>query len=192
MTPDRCAVREDGVLEIAGAGVRRSHETEDARPVAAAGGEERVDRIGAEIGVDRERVGERRIGAAWLEERRSVGAGRRADVPALGVRDHEQARLGRVARHHLEREPAVAAERLEERHLRLHRDDVRSDGVDDSLAEPLHRTGGGSPPLHGLAAQLDGQEVDPWIEPDDELAPLAFDRFGDSIGEQATAVGSSS
>ena len=138
----------------------------------------------AEVGVDGERVGERRLGAARLEERGRVGAGGRADVAALRVRDHEQPDLGRVARDRLEREPAVAAERLEEGDLRLHRDDVRGNGVDDALAEPLDRRGRRRPAEHRLAAQLDGQEVDPRVEPDDELAALPLDRLGDPIGER--------
>ena len=178
------AVREDGILEVAAAGVRRAHEAEDACPVAPAGGEKGVDRVRAEVGVDRERVGERGLGTARLEEGGCVGTGGRADVASLGVRDHEQPGLGRVARDRLEREPTVAAERLEERHLWLHRDDVRRHGVDDPLAEPLHRPGGRRAAEHRLTAQLDRQQVDPWVEPDDELAAFPLDRLRDPIGER--------
>ena len=37
---------------------------------------------------------------------------------------------------------------------------------------------------HGLPAQLDRQEVDAGVEPDDELAALSLDRFGDPIRER--------
>ena len=184
MPPDRCSVREHGVLEIAAAGVRRANEAEDACPVAPAGGEKGVDRVRAEVGVDRERVGERGIGSTRLEERGCVRTSRGADVSSLGVRDHEQPRLGGIARDRLEREPTVAAERLEEGHLWLHRHDVRRDGVDDPLAEPFHRPGGRRPAEHRLTAQLDGQEVDPWIETDHELAAFPLDRLRDPIGER--------
>ena len=36
---------------------------------------------------------------------------------------------------------------------------------------------------HGLAAELDRKLVEDGIEADDDLAPLALDRFGDAVGE---------
>ena len=37
---------------------------------------------------------------------------------------------------------------------------------------------------HGLPPQLDRQQVDAGVEPDDELAALPLDRFGDPIRER--------
>ena len=70
------------------------------------------------------------------------------------------------------------AQRLEEGELRLDRDRVRRDGVDDPAAEA-----GDSASAGGIAAELDGQQVEPRVEPDDELAPLALDRLGEPVAE---------
>ena len=59
--PQRPAVRERQLLHVACARVRGPHEAEDARAVQAAGLQERLDRVAAEIGVDGERVRERRL-----------------------------------------------------------------------------------------------------------------------------------
>ena len=67
----------------------------------------------------------------------------------------------------------VGAERLEERELRLDRDGVRRDRVDDPAAE-----------ARDVAAQLDRQQVGPRIEPDDELAALALDLGGEPVAER--------
>ena len=75
----------------------------------------------------------------------------------------------------------VGAERLEERELRLDRDDVRRDRVDDPAAEARRRLAG------RLAAQLDGKQVRPRIEPDDELRSLALDRLGEPVAERHAA-----
>ena len=107
------------------------------------------------------------------------------------VGDHQQARVARVERHHLERPPAVAPERLEERDLRLDGDDVRRHRVDDPLAETLHRARGRRATGRGLAAQLDRQEVDDEVEPDDELRPLPLDRISETIGERCGAPAAS-
>ena len=58
--------------------------------------------------------------------------------------------LGRVSRHRLQGHPAVAAERLEERDLRLDGNGVGSDDVDDPLAEALDRTRSRGSSEHGL------------------------------------------
>src|SRR3990170_4352097 len=86
--PERPAVGEGDVLDVGGAGVRRADETEDARAVTAAGAEERLDGVAAEVGVDGQRVGERRGAVARLEEGGRVRPGGRADVAALAVGDH--------------------------------------------------------------------------------------------------------
>ncbi len=36
----------------------------------------------------------------------------------------------------------------------------------------------------GLAAQLDGQQVDDGVQPDDELRSLALDRVGEAVRER--------
>ena len=111
-------------------------------PVAAAGGEERLDRVATEIRVDGERVGERRLVSRGLEERGGVRARGRADVAALRVGDHEQPGRPCIGAHLLEGAGPVRPERLEERGLRLHRDGVRRDRVDDPAAEARARGGG--------------------------------------------------
>ncbi len=90
--------------------------------------EEGLERVVAQVGVHRHGVGD------WRKRSR-VGTCGGGDVAALAVRDHEQARLPRVAAHVGERGPALGALRLEERRLRLdgHRDP--GDRVDDAVTE---------------------------------------------------------
>ena len=89
----------------------------------------------------------------------------------------------RVVADALERREPVGAERLEEGDLRLDRDDVGGDRVDDPAAEAGERVGRLGAAEHRLAAQLDGQQVEARIEPDDELAALALDRLRKPVGE---------
>jgi hypothetical protein len=42
----------------------------------------------------------------------------------------------------------------------------------------------------GVAAKLDRQQVEPRIEPDDELRAFVLDRMGDAIGESLGRRGS--
>src|SRR5581483_6099503 len=107
-----------------------------------------------------------------LEVGGRVRARRRADVAALAVGDHEQPRAARVPAHLGERAHPRGSERLEEGELRLHRDRVRRDGVDDPAAEALD-----------VAAELDRQELWPGVEADDELAALALDLGGEPVAE---------
>ena len=104
-------------------------------PRPPARGEERLDRVAPEVGVDGERVHGQLAVLAVLEVGVRVGARGRADVAALPVGDDEERRRARVVAHLLVGPEAVGAERLEERDLRLHSDDVRRDGVDQSTAE---------------------------------------------------------
>ena len=109
--------------------------------------------------------------------------------PRFASSSDEQPGRARVVADLLERPEAVGAERLEERGLRLHGDDVRPDRVDDPLAEAGdgRRRSGASE--HGLAAQLHRQEVEPRVEPDDELAVLARDRLREPVGEVDSTIG---
>ena len=138
----------------------------------------------AEVGVDRERVGERRIGAARLEERGRVGTRRRADVSALRVGDHEQPCLGGVARRptRARSQPSLPSA---SKNATCGFTATTYGATASTIPLQNRSTAAGRrrAPEHGLAAELDGQQVDPWIEPDDELAPLALDRLGDPIGE---------
>ena len=111
--------------------------------VAARGGEVRLDRLAPEPRVDGERVGERLVA---LEVGGGVRARGRADVAALAVGDHEQAGARARRRRPRRTRPSLGAERLEERELRLDRDGVRRDRVDDPAAE-----------ARDVAAQLDRQ-----------------------------------
>ena len=120
---------------------------------------------------------------ARLDERGRVRARGRADVAALRVGDDEQPGGPRVLAHLLERAEAVAAERLEERRLRLHRDGVGRDRVDDAAAEAGARGGRVLAAEHRLAAELHRELVGDGIETDDELAVLALDRLREPVAE---------
>ncbi len=173
LLPERAPVRERQVLDVRAARVRRLHEAEDPGAGAAARLQERLDGVGAEVRVHRERVGR-----PGLEVGGRVRARGRADVPALAVGDHEQAGPPRVPADVLERAHALGAVRLEERELRLHGDDVRRDRVDEPAAEARDRAGG-----VGVAPQLDREQLDPRVEPDDDLRPLPLDGLGEPVGE---------
>src|SRR6185503_14066885 len=118
------------------------------------------------------RVRQWRADVARLEEGLRVGTGGRADVSALRVDEHEQADAAGVVADLLQRAKSVAAERLEERRLRLDGDDVRADCVDDPPAEARHGRRSRRSTEHGLAAQLHREEVETRVEADDELALL--------------------
>src|SRR5829696_8114235 len=175
--PEQLAVAQDEVLDVGATLVRRLDEAEDARSLAPAGGQERLQRVTAEVRVDGERVRESAHAGSWLQIGRDVGARGRADVAALAVGNHEQARGACVGADLLERPHAVRPERLEERELRLDRDRVRRDGVHDPAAEAADRGG------RRVAAELDRKQVEARVEPDDELAPLALDRFREAVAE---------
>ena len=183
MLPEKRAVGEADILHVGAAGVRRLHETEEPGTVAPACGEKRLERVAAEIRAHGDSVGERGIVAARFDVRGRVRPRGGADVAALDVGDDEQLGRVRVGADLLEGPHPVRAERLEERRLRLHRHGVRRDGVDDPPAEPRTRGGGVLAAEDGLAAQLDRKLVRHRVEPDDDLAPLALDRVGDSVGE---------
>ncbi len=71
-----------------------------------------------------------------------------------------------------ERDAPRRAESLEERELRLDRDGMGGDGVDDPAAE-----------AGDVAAKLDGKHVGDRIEPDHELAPFTLDRGSQTVAE---------
>ena len=55
---------------------------------------------------------------------------------------------------------------------------MRRDPIDDPAAEARDRIGG-RPARHvGVSAQLDGEQVEPWIETDHELGALALHGLG--------------
>jgi hypothetical protein len=64
---------------------------------------------------------------------------------------------------------------------------MRSDSVDDAAAEARARVGGGAAREMSVTCELDGQEVRPRVEADDELGTLSLDRICDPIGENARA-----
>src|SRR4029079_14948724 len=72
LPPERAPVGERRVLELRRAGVRGADEDEDAGALAAACREERVERVASEEWADGERVRERRLAVARLEERGGV------------------------------------------------------------------------------------------------------------------------
>src|SRR4051812_30192714 len=92
---------------------------------------------------------------------------RRADVAPLHVGDHEQARLACVCADAFEGAHALPAARLEERRLRLDRDRMLGDCVDDLLAERFRV----------------GDAIGKRVEPDHELRALPRTRFVERVGE---------
>ena len=173
LLPERAAVGERQVLDVDAAGVRGLDEAEEPAAAAAAGGDERLERVAAEVRVHGQRVGDRLAALARLEVRVGVRARGRADVAALAVDDHEQPGRARVADDPLEGGDSVGAEHLEERELRLDGDAVRRDRVDDPAAEARGRLGGGRPADVRVAAELEREQVEPRVEPDDQLAAAA-------------------
>src|SRR6266511_4011980 len=207
LLPDRPSVRENEVLYVRAALIGRLHDAEDSRPVPAARPEVRIQRIAAEVGVDRESIRKRHsVGSRWgnlpvppdplhwsaiadrrlrrrLQKRRRVCPGRRADVAALRISDHLQPGGTRVGADLLERTDAVRAQRLEERRLGLDRDHVRSDCVDEPTTEAGARVGRCLPPQVGVALQLDREQIRARVEADDELRALPLDRVREPVGE---------
>ena len=177
--PERLPVREREILDVRHALVRRLDEAEDARPFAPAGGDERLERVEAEIRVDGHRVGDRRPALAGFQVGGGIGPRRRADVSALRVGDDDQAGRARVRANVLERLHPGRAERLEEGELRLHADRVRGDRVDHAAAEAGAGVGCLAAAEPGLARELERQQLRHRVEPDEELAPLALDGFGE-------------
>ena len=132
--------------------------------------EEGGDRVRAHVGVDGHGVGERGdLAGSQADPRLRVGLGRRGDVAALGVGDHQQAVLVRRAADGLQRRQAVAAEQLEQGDLRLDGAAVRRDGLDQPLAVALDRSRTPGAAV-GEAAEHDVGERRPWVEPDAERA----------------------
>ena len=185
VVPERSPVREREILDVGGAGVRGADEEEDARAVPAAGGEERLDRVEPQVRARGHRVGERRAVVARLEvaprhtratSSRCLRASRRAgrgDRPRARSRRPPRAPESRPSRAPRRTRTAASPRRRTARRRR--RSPCRS--------ERPRRGGGASE--HRLAAQLHRQQVEPRIEPDDELAPLARDRLGEPVGEAA-------
>jgi hypothetical protein len=120
-----------------------------------------------------------------LEVGGCVSAGRRADVAALEIADHEQPGRPRVLAHVLERAHAVGAELLEEGALRLDGDCVGAGRVDQAAAEARVRRRGRLASGVGVAAELDGEQVEARIEPDDELAAPLDDGGREPVGERS-------
>ena len=103
----------------------------------------------------------------------------------------DQAGRARVGTDVLEGAQAVRAERLEESQLRLHADDVRRDRVHDPAAEAAAGVGRRVGREVRVAGELDGQQVGPWVEPDQELRVLPLDRLGGTSEKSAVATAGS-
>jgi hypothetical protein len=181
--PDRAAVGESEILDVGAPGVGRLHEAEEPRARAAAGGHEGLDRVAAEVRVDRERVDEGLGAVGLLDICVRIGAGGRPDVAPLPVGHDEEAGGARVGARLLEGAKAVRPEGFKESELELHAYDVRSDGVDESAAEAGAGVRSGRAARVSFAAKLDREEVGAGIEPDEQLAPLPLDRVSEPIGE---------
>ena len=117
------------VLELAGAGVARAADGEH-----RAAGEQRGDRIAAEV-----RVARGGVGPVAAEQLAGVELGGRADVAALGVEDDRHVRMAvsDVRTHRLER--SLRALRREMGDLRLEGADEIGGRVDDGETARSHR-----------------------------------------------------
>ena len=159
------------LLDVGAAGIGGAHEHER----EAAGGParlcERLERVGSEVGVDGQRVGERRRSAPRREVRRGVGLGGRADVAALAVGDHEQPALASERAHALGRREPVVPGLLEERQLRLDGHRVLARGLDDARAEALDRPRQPCGAVAHAAKELIREQLGPRVEPDAQHAP---------------------
>ena len=170
--PDLVAVRQHQVLNIGAPGfdvfTRQKSPPPNRRHEAANGSSESRPRyVYTVMG-----VGERADAVPRLEIRRGVRARRVADIAPLLSRITSETGGLRVVADLLERAHAVRAERLEARGLRLDRDDIRADGVDQAAAEAGERIGGRRPVHVGSPRELERQQLEAWVEADDELAPL--------------------
>ena len=105
------------------------------------------------------------------EVRRGVGLGRRADVAALAVGDHEQPALAREVGDALGGREAVMPGLLEERQLRLDRHGVLGHRLDDARAEALQRPSEAGGAVAHAAEHLGGEKLGPRVEPDAQHAP---------------------
>ena len=145
--------------------------------VAPAGGEERLERVAAEVRVDGQRVGERRS-ASSRGSRYAAAYARAVEPmsPRFPSAIDEQPGGARVGAHLLERAHAVGAERLEERELRLDARRRTARPRRRSRSRSAERLGGLGAAEVRVAAQLDRQQVGARVEPDDELAALAARR----------------
>jgi hypothetical protein len=184
VVPERAPVRHGEILDVGAAGVRRLHDAEEARARPAARGDERLDRITAKVGIDRQRIDWRCRRVLLFDVGVRVGSCRGADVAALAVCDDEEPGVPRVVADLLERAEPVRSESLEERELRFHPYDVRCHRIDESCAEARACFRRRLPAEVRLAAQLDGKQVRTRVEADEKLATSAVDRLGQPIGEQ--------
>ena len=114
-------------MQIAATGVGGTAEQNHA---TIAIGQERLDRIAAEIGIDRHRVG-----SVTLEGLDGVALGRAADVAALGIQYHGDAGMPLVNVRDQRFELVFSAAGGEIGDLRLEATDQIGRGVDDGGAE---------------------------------------------------------
>jgi hypothetical protein len=135
------------VLEIGRAGIGGAHEHEHAGVKLAGAVNQRLQRVGAEQGIDRQRVGinvgdfaKRRRPAP--EECLPVGGGGNVDVAPLGVGDYEQPVFaGRLPRAN-QRRPPGSPQALEAGRLQLDRNAMLGHRLDYEAAVPLDGGGG--------------------------------------------------
>src|SRR6476469_332425 len=181
--PHRSAIGQRLLLDVGAAGVRGAGEHEQAGAVAA-GGQEGREGVAAHVRSHGQGVGHRPLAVPGVQPGLGVGGAGRADIAALGVDDHQQTGLACQLADPLERRDAVAAERLEERDLRLHRDGLAGHRVDHAGAEPLVGPGPARAARPEAGDQLGRQLLDPGIEADAQRAAGLLDRLGDPVSER--------
>src|SRR5205823_4166499 len=123
------------ILELPGPFVASADEDEDAGLDLASAGQERLDRVAAEVWVDRHRVG--RPGGLVTECGLRIRLGRGRDVVALAVEDGEEAQATGLQQHLAQRPHPSRTARLEEGALWLHDRHQRRHDVEDAQAEFL-------------------------------------------------------
>jgi hypothetical protein len=155
--------------------------------VPAAGGEQRLDGVVAEIRARGHRVRERRHPVTRLEVRGCVGTRRRADVPAFRVEDDEEPDRARVVAHCLERPHSVRPSASKNADCGF---TATTYGATASAipVQKRDRGCGSCSPEHGLAPQLHRHDVEARIEADDELRALALDRLYEPVAEVAALL----
>lgn len=173
------------VLEVAGRGVARPHEHEQAVARGRGGLHERVDAVAAEVRVDRQRVGV--PGGLAAEIGAGVRLGRRADVVALAVDHDDQAASPRISRRLVQLRHPLGPERLVEGRLELDRRHPRRDDVDHLAPERPHRPGQPLAVAPESPGDLLRQPLRPRVDADHRRGPLPPDLLRQPIREVPVA-----
>ncbi len=178
------------VLKRARFGVARANEDVNPRPAFPGDLDERFQRVPAEIGIDRQRIGGPHRGVRILAGQIGAGIGfrRGPDVPALGVADHNQPGAAGPANDPLEHAHPRRSQLLKERRLRFDRRHQRGHHIDDAKAKLLERRGFESVLIRGSAFfrganHRSGQSLETRIQPHQRGGVFAPNGSVQTVGE---------